>query len=194
MLTVNGKCWSIWFHNIKPSSYAVWLEETNAAMVFQQVCTINKASINKKPFHYTLPFCITLCSQKIVCPNRNIVFTMLISSECICMEQNKDLNLSEMCLKGKNRKVTTKTWCDIKKAIFFTKLPKFHTMLRIVFLWKTCFSFFSVPLGSSTIQFKLTCKVKQGQRREEQGRGVVVQQETDKNPNCRDWRFQHSHG
>lgn len=149
MLTVNDKCWSVWFHNVKPSSGAVWLQETNAAMVFQQVCIINKASINKQPFHYILPFCNTLCSQKIVCPHRNIVFTMLISFECICTEQNnKDPNLSEMCLKGKNRKVTTKACCDInRKQIFFTKLPKFHTVPRTVFLWKTCFPFFKSPWG-----------------------------------------------
>lgn len=71
---------------------------------------------------------------------------MLVSSECICMDQNnKDPHVSKRYLKGKNRKVTTKTCCDITARNFFKKPPKSHTVLRAGFLWKTCFAFFQSP-------------------------------------------------
>lgn len=96
------------------------------------------------------------------------------------MEQNRDLNLSEMCLKGKKRKVTTKTCCDNNRKQFFSqRCLSSIQRLGLLFSGKLLFPFFS-PLGIFDHTVRMDLKSKAGAEREGQGKRMVVQQDTDK--------------
>lgn len=132
-------------------------------MVLNQVLIINIAYVHRLHFYYALSFYTNLHCQK----SLSKCVTILTSFECICMEwNNRDPYLFEMCLKRKNRKVITKTCCDINiMHIFCLNSIEWR---GLVFSGKHFF--FSVPMGPLAVQFELSSpwyiwKVKQGEKK-----------------------------